>query len=141
MKTTLFHVRRLAMAAALLGVVFSPRATFAQSMLDASEAQAFLGEWSVSLDTEYGVFAMDLTIEDQGGKVAATVGSPDMGTTADVTDITRSDESLVLSYEMDAEGQLFSVSVTLALDGEDLKASFDFGGQLYADGIAKRSGG
>ena len=46
MKTTLLHVRRLAVAAALLGAIVSPRAVSAQSALDASEAGAFMGSWS-----------------------------------------------------------------------------------------------
>jgi len=54
MKTTLFHVRRLAVAATLLGVIVSPRAVSAQSALDTSEAGAFMGSWSVSLQSDYG---------------------------------------------------------------------------------------
>ncbi len=72
MKSTL-QVRRLAMAIALLGVVFSPRAASAQSELDASEAQAFLGTWTVSMETDFGGFEVEMKIEDQGGKVAASV--------------------------------------------------------------------
>ena len=43
MKTTLLHVRRLAVAVALLGAIVSPRAVSAQSALDSSEAGAFMG--------------------------------------------------------------------------------------------------
>lgn len=140
MNTTMQNVRRLAVAAALMGVVFSAQAASAQSELDASEATAFMGAWVVSLDTEFGAFDMDLTVEDQGGKVAASIGSPDQGM-SDVTDITKSGESLVLEYEIDAQGQMFPVSVVLAPDGEGLKAMFDFGGQMSAEGSAERSGG
>ena len=66
------------------------------------------GTWAVSLDTEFGAFDMDLMIEDKEGKVAASTGSPDMGGgMADVTDITRSGESLVLEYEIDAQVRCF----------------------------------
>ncbi len=64
MKTTLLHVRRLAVAAALLGAVVSPRAASAQSELDASEAEAFLGSWSVSLESDFGPIEFPLEIED-----------------------------------------------------------------------------
>lgn len=117
----------------------STTAAFAQSELDVGEAEAFLGEWVVSLDTDFGAFDMDLKIEDQGGKVAASIGSPDQGM-SDVTDITRSGEGLVLSYEIDAQGQMFPVSVVLTPDGEGLMASFDFGGQFSAEGSATRAG-
>ena len=133
MKTTLLHVRRLAVAAALLGVVFSPRVVSAQSDLDASEAEAFLGDWIVSVESDFGAFDVNLKIEDQGGKVAASVALPEQGV-VEVTDITRSGDDLVLSYELDTQGQLISVSVTLEPDGEDLIVEFDFGGDFVVDG-------
>ena len=141
MKTTLLNVRRLAVAAALLGAVFSPLGASAQSALDASEAEAFLGTWTISLDTEFGAFDMDLKVEDQAGKVAATMGSPNQGGMANVTDITRSGESLVLAYEVDAQGQRFPISLTLERDGEGLTAAFDFGGQFSASGTGTRADG
>ena len=141
MKTTLLHVRRLAVATALLGAVFSPASASAQSMLDTSEARAFLGNWNVALQAEFGAFEMGLEIQDQEGKVAASVGSSEQGM-SNVTDITRSGEDLVLSYEMDYQGQVLPVSVTLTLgsDGKGFTASFDFG-QFSASGTATPADG
>ncbi len=141
MKTRLLHVRRLTVAAALLGVVFPPRVASAQSDLDVSEAQAFLGTWDLTLDTEFGSFDMEIKIEDEGGKVAVTIGAVDLGLMQDVSDVKRSGESLVLSYEADAQGQMIPVSVSLVPDGEGLAADFDFGGQFYMSGIATRAEG
>jgi hypothetical protein len=137
MKTTLLHVRRFAVAAALIGGVLSPTAASAQSMLDTSEAEAFLGNWNIALEAEFGGFDVGLKIEDQGGKVLASVTSGQGGTQG-VTDITRSGENVVLTYEMDYQGQLLPVSVTLMLgpDGQAFTADFDFGGQLSASGAA-----
>jgi hypothetical protein len=137
MKTTLLHVGRFAVAAALLGAVLSPASASAQSMLDTSEAEAFLGNWNIALEAEFGGFDVGLKIEDQGGKVAASVTSGQGGTQG-VTDITRKGEDILLSYEMDYQGQQLSVSVTLTLgpDGEGFTAAFDFGGQLSASGAA-----
>ncbi len=139
MNTKLHQVRRLAVAAALLGAVFSPLAVSAQSELDASEAEAFLGDWIVSVTSDFGAFDVNLKIEDQGGKVAASVALPEQGV-VEVTDITRSGDGLVLSYEIDAQGQLIPVSVTLEPDGEGLTVEFDFGGQFFMDGSAARAG-
>ena len=144
MKTTLLHVRRLAVVAALLGVVVAPRAVSAQSELDASEATAFLGSWSVSFQSDFGAIEFPLELADQDGKVAATVGLPDFtgagpGAPVAVTDLSRSGEGLVLNYEFDA-GQLVAVSLTLTPDGEDLAAVFDLaGGALSLSGTAKRA--
>ena len=141
MKITLVPVRRLAVAAVLLGVVFSPPATSAQSTLDTSEAEAFLGTWDIPLQTDFGPLDVALKIEDQGGKVGASVGSLAQGGMFDVTDITRSGENLVLSYELATEGGMLPLTLTLVPAGEGLTASFDVGGQFSFSGTATRTDG
>ena len=79
MNKTVQATRTLTIGAALLGLALSPLTSAAQSDLDASEASTFMGVWLVSMETEFGAFNLELTIEDQGGKVAATMGSPDLG--------------------------------------------------------------
>ena len=140
MTSTLLHVRRLAVAVALLVAVVAPQAASAQSELDASEASAFMGEWNISFQSDFGPIEFSLELTDQGGKVAAKVGLPDFdgsgpGAPVDVTDLSRSGEGLVLNYEFDAQGQLVPVSLTLTPDGEGLAAVFDL-----ADGAFSLSG-
>ncbi len=137
MKTTLLQVRRLAVAAALLGAVVAPRAASAQSQLDASEAAAFMGEWNISFQSDFGLIEFPLELTDQGGKVAAKVGLPDFdgsgpGAPVDVTDLSRSGEGLVMNYEFEAQGNLVPVSLTLTPDGEGLAAVFDLGGGAFS---------
>ncbi len=145
MKTTLLHVRRLAVAAAFLGLVFAPQGASAQSELDASEASAFMGSWSISFQSDFGAIEFPLELTDQGGKVAAKVGLPDFdgsgpGAPVDVTDLSRSGEGLVLNYEFDAQGQLVPVSLTLTPDGDGLAAVFDLAdGALSIDGTGTRA--
>jgi len=142
MNDKLLYTRRLAVAAVLVGAMLSPLAASAQSELNSSDASAFMGEWLVSLDTDFGAFDMDLSITDQDGKVAVTITSPDpaggAATATEITDVSKSGDDLVLNYELDAQGQLINISVTLATDGDDLAAAFDFGGQFFADGGATR---
>jgi hypothetical protein len=141
MKTTLLHVRCLAVAAALLGAVVSPQAASAQSELDASEAGAFLGSWNLSLESDFGPIEFPLELEDQGGKVAGNVGSPDpSGGLTEVTDITRSGDDLVLRYDFDAQGQSVLVSLILTPDDEGLLALFEIGdGAFSAGGMATKA--
>ncbi len=145
MKTTLLHVRRLAVVAALVGVVVSPGAAWAQSQLDTSEAGAFLGSWTVALESDFGPIAFPLELMDEGGKVAAKVGLPDptgagAGPPVAVTDVTRSGESLVLNYEFDAEGQLVPVSLILTPSDDGLAAVFEIAdGAFSAGGSATRA--
>ena len=141
MKTTLVHVRRLAVAAILLGVVFFPPAASAQSMLDTSEAEAFLGTWDIPWQTDFGPFDVALKIEDHGGKVGARVESPGQGGVFDVTDITRVGENLVLTYQLETEGGRLPLTLTLVPVGEGLSASLDVGGQFSLSGTATRAEG
>jgi hypothetical protein len=83
---------------------------------------------------------MDLDVADQEGKVAASIGSPEMGGSQPVTDITRSGESLVLKFEADAQGQIIAVAVTLEPNGENLDVWFEVGtGEFSASGVGTRA--
>jgi len=140
MKTTLLHVRRLALIAALLGVVVSPRAAYAQSELDASEATAFLGSWTISMQGDFA-FEFPLVLEDQGGKVAANVGGfdPSAGMTA-VTDITLSGEGILLRYDIDAQGQIVPASLEITPRGDGFAAILEIAdGAFTVDGIATKA--
>lgn len=117
--------RRIALAAALLALAASPSRASAQSELDSSQAQDFIGNWVMTLETDFGVMDLDLRIEDMMGKVGAHVGSPDMGGMQEVTDITRDGENLLLAYDVDAQGQLVDVALTLQRDGDNLAATIE----------------
>jgi len=129
-----------ALGALLLGVAMLPGALSAQSQLDAAEAQAFMGKWVISMQTDMGPFSMDLEVADQGGKVAASVGAPELGGMQPVTDVTRSDAYLVLAFMADAQGQSFPITVSLEPNGEVLDVYFEVGtGEFSATGTATRA--
>jgi hypothetical protein len=114
----------MALAIGLLVTVLSPAAVSAQSDLDTSETEAFIGDWNLPMDSEFGSFELLLEIHDQDGRVAANIGAPDFGMQS-VTDITKSGETLILNYDTDAQGQLISVTVTLEHDGENILFQLD----------------
>ncbi len=124
MKTSPIHLPRMALAIGLLVTVLSPAAVSAQSDLDTSEAEAFIGDWNLPMDSEFGSFELLLEIHDQDGRVAANIGAPDFGMQS-VSDITKSGETLILNYDTDAQGQLISVTVTLERDGENILFQLD----------------
>ena len=124
MKPSPIHLPRMALAIGLLVTVLSPAAVSAQSDLDTSEAEAFIGDWNLPMDSEFGSFELLLEIHDQDGRVAANIGAPDFGMQS-VTDITKSGETLILNYDTDAQGQLISVTVTLEHDGENILFQLD----------------
>jgi hypothetical protein len=83
-----------------------------------------------------------MSIQDQGGKVAASVGSPEMGGTTEVTDITLQGANLVLKYDIDAQGQFIDVSMNLEPAGANLNTVIEAaGGQFTTTAVATRAQG
>jgi hypothetical protein len=130
MKTHTKIPQRLALVAVLALALALPTAALAQSDLDTSEAEGFLGNWSLSMESPQGEFVMALDITDSSGKVAASI-SNDFTGNQDVTDISRSGDDLVLRYEVDAQGQVAPVALTLSPDGDALNASMDFADGMF----------
>lgn len=132
MKNTRIHARTFTLAAALIGASLAPNAASAQSQLDVADARTFMGSWVLAMTSDMGSFAMNLEMTDMGGKVAASIGAPEMGAPMDVTDITKDGESLVLSFEGNAQGQSFQAVVTLEPAGEELSVWFDINQGAFA---------
>jgi hypothetical protein len=125
------HARTLGASSLLALIAISPPPASAQSQLDTSQATAFIGTWAIDFDSPQGSFVLDLELTDSSGKVAASIGSDQMGGMQDVTDITLSGANLVLSYEFDAQGQLIPVALTLGPDGA---ATMDFADGAFTMG-------
>ena len=106
-----------------------PAAAGQASMLDSSEATAFLGAWVIAMENPRGGGTRDQTvvIRDEGGKAAARIEGG-RGGALDITDIAKDGDSLVLSFERSGRGQAFPIVLTLTLDGEMINASQDIGG-------------
>jgi hypothetical protein len=123
-----------------LCLIIGPSTLAAQSDVDAAQASAFMGTWVISMESDFGPIIMDLEITDQDGKVVVMVGSPDLGGLVSVTNITKDDMSLVLSYEADAQGQIIPIMLELEPDGEELSVEFEAAdGQFFASGKATKS--
>jgi len=139
MTTKALQILRLLPVIAILATVGLPASVSAQSELDTSEAQQFLGDWTIALQTDMGPMDFGLSVSDAEGRVAAQVQSP-MGN-VDVSSISRSGDNLVLNYSMNAQGQDIPVSMTLRPDGDNMRASMDFaGGMFVATGTATKDG-
>ena len=133
------HIRNAAIASFLVTTVLLPSTASAQSQLDTSDAQAFVGSWDLAITSEMGPFNIDLEIADRGGKVAAVMGTPEMGS-QEVTDITRQGEDLLLRYAFNQQGQIIPISLTLTPQGEALGAAVNVGdGMFTATGTATRA--
>ncbi|MGE0159323.1 MAG: hypothetical protein AB7T31_07900 [Gemmatimonadales bacterium] len=127
---------------ALLAATAVPSTVSAQSQLATSEARTFIGSWVLSFSSDMGPFSMNVEIRDMGGKVAATLNQADMGMQQEVTDIAKSGESLVLSFDGDFQGQAFSAAISIEPPtGNESAAYFDINqGQFGMAGTATKSG-
>lgn len=137
------EARTLAMGLAMMVALLSPLTVSAQSDLDTSEAQAFLGDWVVAMDSDFGSFTMDLEITDADGKVSASIGSPDMGgPMQEITDIIKTGEGLTMTWDMDAQGQMVEAIMIVSPDGDSLSTLLSIAdGQFTAPGTATRDDG
>ena len=120
-------------AVALLAV---PRFSAAQSALATSEAAAFLGTWTLTVESPQGPFDQTLELKDAGGKVSGQLTSALAPGPTDITDIAKSGDDLVLKFNGDFQGNAFTAKITLTPQGTDkAKVSFDvMDGQFVMDG-------
>ena len=108
-------------------LLFYPAMSGAQSVTPA-DAKAFMGTWTIDVETPGGAVTVDLTVKQDAGKVAAEVGAT--GTPASkVSGITKKASSLVMKYEADVQGAVTPIVLTVEANGDKMTASFDVGGQ------------
>jgi len=133
------QLRVMAWLVAGFVVFFSGRAA-AQTPLAATDAAAFLGAWSLGLDTPQGALTMDLMLKDDSGKVSGSISAPPvMNEPQAITDISKDGIALVLKYMLDFQGTPIPAKISLVPDGDKWKASFDFAdGQFVVDGTATK---
>jgi hypothetical protein len=110
-----------------------PLTTATQGAAQASAADAgpFIGEWKLELTGPNGPGGFDLTVKIAEGKVAAEIIGAGMPPQP-ITDISKTDKSLVLRYSFDYQGNQVAAVVTLtpAADGKT-SAEIDFAGGAY----------
>ena len=125
----------------LVAALAATSSAAAQSQLDTSQAQAFLGSWAVQFTSDMGPFTMNVDIRDMGGKVAATLNQADMGMQQEITDIAKSGDSLVLNFSGDFQGQAFTAALSFEPPaGNESAVWFDINaGQFGMEGTGTRS--
>jgi hypothetical protein len=63
--------------------------------------------------------------------VAAQFGSPALGALADVTDITKQGEQLIMNLFIDAQGQSIDISMAIVPDGDALNVDLSAAGGAF----------
>jgi hypothetical protein len=96
-----------------------------------ADAAPFIGEWTLQLEGPNGpaTFALNVKVEKDRvvGEIAAPGSDPNP-----ITDVTRSDKSLLLSYTFDYQGNDVFTVVSLTPGPEDkTSAQIDFANGAY----------
>ena len=125
---------RLIGTMALVVAVSSGVAT-AQS-LTAADAGAFIGTWTLTLDSPQGPFEQNMVVKEEAGKVVAEITNQMQPDVQKVTDVTKEAENLVLKFAGNFQGNAFDAVITMTPDGTDkAKVTFDVnGGQFTMSG-------
>jgi hypothetical protein len=132
-------IRPVVAGAALIAVLFTPfdvaaapAVSSAQSaaQVTAADAAPFIGEWALALQSQDGPQESDLAVKVEQDKVVGEIMLG--GMTHSITDVTKSDKSLVLRYSFDYQGNPVDTVVSLTPGPEGkMAAQIAFAGGAY----------
>jgi len=112
----------------------------AAQQLSPSDAGAFMGSWSLMLDSPQGSFEQTMVLKDDGGKVVAELSNQMQPEVQKVTDVSKKGDDLILKFAGNFQGNPFDAAITLTPDGTDkCKVTFDInGGQFTMNGTGTK---
>ena len=110
------------------------------AQLATADAGAFMGSWSLMLDSPQGAFEQTMVLKDEGGKAVAEISNQMQPEVQKVTDVTKKDGDLVLKFAGNFQGNAFDATITMTPDGTDkCKVTFDInGGQFTMNGTGTK---
>jgi len=110
------------------------------AQLAPADAGAFMGSWSLMLDSPQGAFEQTLVLKDEAGKVIGEISNQMQPGVQKVTDVTKKGDDLVLKFAGDFQGNAFDATITMTPDGTDkAKVTFDVnGGQFMMSGTGTK---
>jgi hypothetical protein len=106
------------------------------AQLSVADAGAFMGSWTLTLDSPQGAFEQSMVLKDEGGKAVAELSSQIQPDVQKVTDVTKKGNDLVLKFAGNFQGNPYDAEITLVPDGTDKgKVTFDINsGQFTMSG-------
>ena len=110
------------------------------AQLAPADAGAFMGSWTLTLDSPQGPFEQSMVLKDEAGKVVAELSNQMQPDVQKVTDVTKAGANLVLKFAGNFQGNPFDAVITLEPDGADkAKVTFDInGGQFTMNGTGAK---
>ena len=115
----------------VLAVVLATGVIAAQA-LSPADAGAFMGSWTLALDTPQGNFEQSLVLKDEGGKVVGEMTNQMQPDTQKITDVSKKGDDLLLKFSGNFQGNPFDAVITLTPDGTDkCKVTFDVNSGMF----------
>ena len=110
------------------------------AQLSVADAGAFMGSWTLTLDSPQGAFEQTMVLKDEDGKAVAELSSAMQPDVQKVTDVSKKGNDLVLKFAGNFQGNPFDAEITLVPDGTDkAKVTFDInGGQFTMSGTGMK---
>lgn len=110
--------------------------------LSPADAGAFMGSWTLALDTPQGNFEQSMVVKDEGGKVVAELSNQMAPEVQKVTDVSKNGTDLILKFAGNFQGNPFDAVITLTPDGSDkCKVTFDVNAGMFTmSGTGTKSG-
>jgi hypothetical protein len=134
MSRALLALSCLALTLAATTVVRAQQPTPPPAAITAADVAAFLGDWTLTLDSPMGPSAMTLSVKTDAGKVGGEISS-EMMPKSPIADITKAGANLVLKYSFDYQGNMVPVVITLTPSADKVGAHLSF-----ADGAFEMAG-
>jgi hypothetical protein len=114
-----------------LAIVLVTGVISAQALAPA-DAGAFMGSWTLALDTPQGNFEQSMVVKDEGGKVVAELSNQMAPEVQKVTDVSKNGTDLILKFAGNFQGNPFDAVITLTPDGSDkCKVTFDVNAGMF----------
>ena len=96
------------------------------------DAGAFMGSWTLALDTPQGSFEQSLVLKDEDGKVIAEISNQMQPDVQKVTDVSKKGDDLMLKFSGNFQGNPFDAVITMTPDGTDkCKVMFDVNSGMF----------
>ena len=110
------------------------------AQLAPADAGAFMGSWSLMLDTPQGSFEQTMVLKDEAGKVIAEISNQMQPDVQKVTDVSKKGDDLILKFAGNFQGNAFDAMITMTPDGTDkCKVTFVVnGGQFTMSGTGTK---
>jgi hypothetical protein len=113
-------------------LVLLPFAATAEAQIAPADAGAFMGSWTLALDSPQGNFEQSMVLKDEGGKVVAEISNEMQPDVQKVTDVSKNGNDLILKFQGNFQGNPFDATITLTPDGTDkCKVMFDVNSGMF----------